>query len=406
MGMKFGFLSGLLALVGLGLISCGTNNTTTAASASGILYVVTQGNSSVSAFGIDLANGTVTTNGNATATGNMPAAMILTASAAFVANRQDNTISSYTFNSDGTLTVGSTTNLTNASTPMGMAIDSAGKFLFVANQGSNNVSVFSISSASLTEVAGSPFPTNDPRSPSVATGPASVAVTPGVNFLYVANQFSNTVGVFSIGASGALTQIFGTGSSAPPYPAGLSPASASLAATPTGNFLYLYVANQGSNNISAFAVCAQTSLTCTAADGSLNPVQGSPFAAGLGPVAMAGAFAATSASTTTSASLGSFLYVVDRNSNQVSEFKISTGTGALSINTQAAISTGSNPSAIVIGTGPGTLLADGGTTNYVYVANQTDGTVSSYSYDTTTGVLNLVGNAVTTQGQPSALAVK
>jgi 6-phosphogluconolactonase len=392
MGMKFGFLGGLLAAATLGLVACNTTNSTTSGSSNGILYVATQGDSSVSAFGINLGNGTISTNGNLTASGAMPSAMAFAGSAAFIANSQDNTISSYTLNSDGTLAAGSTTNLTGASTPMGLAVDSAGKFLFVANQGSNNVSVFSISTASLTQVPGSPFPTNDPGSPNVATGPVSVAVTPGTNFLYVANQFTNTVGAFSIDANGALSPP----AQLPSSVVGTSPTAVALAPTPDGNFLYLYVANQGSNDISAFAVCAKTSLTCAAADGSLEAVTGSPFAAGLGPVAIAGSFD----------KLGAYLFVADYASNQVSEYKISTGTGALSANSQTAISTGANPAAIVLRAGSGTALSDGGTTNYVYVANKTAGTISAFSYDTTLGTLGLVGSPITTQGQPSALGVR
>jgi 6-phosphogluconolactonase len=391
MGMKFGFLSCLLALVALGLISCGTNTTTTGSSSTGLLYVVTQGDSSVSTFGIELGNGTISTNGNLTPTGNMPAAIVFAGAAAFVLNTQDNTISSYTFNADGTLAAGSTTNLTSASTPMGMTVDSGGKFLFVANQGSNNISVFSISNTTLTQVAGSPFPTNDPNAPNLATGPVSVAVTPSVNFLYVAYQFTNTVGVFSIDAGGALTQLASL-----TMPAGTSPTAAALAPSPDGNFVYLYVANEGSNNISAFAACAQTSLTCTAADGSLHPVTGSPFAGGLAPIAIAGSFD----------QLGSYLFVVNYNSNDVSEFKISTGTGVLAANSQASISAGTNPAAIVVRAGDGDLLTDGGVTNFVYVANKTSGTVSAFSYDTTLGTLALVGGPVTTQGQPSALGAR
>ena len=391
--MRSGFLGSLLALVALGFLACSNNtNSTNGSTAPGILYVVTQGNSSVSAFGINLGNGAISTNGNATATGAMPSAILLPGNAAFVSNSQDNTISSYTLNTDGTLKAGNTTTLKSpGATPMGLAVDSGGTFLFVADQGSNTISVFSISSGSLTEVAGSPFSTNDPNSPNIATGPVSVAVTPSANFLYVAHQFTNTVGVFAVDSNGALTQ-----SGAAFYPAGTSPSDLVLAPTPDGNFLYLYVANQGSNNVSAFAVCAKTSLACPAADGSLKEVQGSPFPAGLAPIAIAGSFD----------NVGSYLFVADYNSNQVSEFRISTGTGVLAVNTQPTISTGANPTAIVVRAGSGAALSDGGTTNYVYVANKTAGTVSAFSYDTKDGTLNVVGNALTTQGQPAALGVK
>ena len=48
----------------------------------------------------------------------------------------------------------------------------------------------------------------------------------------------------------------------------------------------------------------------------------------MGPAAMAVALS------------GKFLFVADRQSNQVSEFKIATGTGVLTPNTQASIATG------------------------------------------------------------------
>jgi len=389
--MKSAFLGTLPALIALALLSCGTTTTTPGSTAPGILYVVTQGNSSVSAFGINLGNGTISTNGNATASGAMSSAIVLPGAAAFVSNSQDNTISSFTLKSDGTLATGSTTTLTNASTPMGLAVDSGGKFLFVADQGSNTISVFTISNSTLAEVAGSPFPANDPTAPNVATGPVSVAVSPSANFLYVAYQFTNTIGAFSVDSNGALTP-----SGAASYPVGTSPANLVLAASPDGNFLYLYVANQGSNNISAFGVCAKASLTCPAADGSLHVIQGSPFPAGLGPIAMAGSFD----------QIGAYLFVANFNSNQVSNFRISTGTGALAANTQPTASTGANPSAIVVRAGSGAVLSDGGTTSYVYVANKTAGTISVFSYDNKDGNLSVVGNPVTTQGQPSALGVK
>ena len=74
--------------------------------------------------------------------------------ALFIANSATNNISTYTVNSDGTLTAGSST-ATDRNDANAMAIDSAGQFLFVANQGSQmdpasgTVSVFSVQSGSL-----------------------------------------------------------------------------------------------------------------------------------------------------------------------------------------------------------------------------------------------------------------
>jgi 6-phosphogluconolactonase len=55
--------------------------------------------------------------------------------------------------------------------PMAMALDLFGRFVYVANSGSNNISAYRIGeSGALTPVAGSPFPAGD--------FPASVAVSP------------------------------------------------------------------------------------------------------------------------------------------------------------------------------------------------------------------------------------
>ena len=221
----------------------------------------------------------------------------------------------------------------------------------------------------------------------IGTGPVSVAVSSNGSYLYVANQFTGDVGAFSIGSNGALTML-----GPATYGVGISPSAVAL--TADGNFLF--VANSGSNNLSAFAACTNANLTCPVPDGSLAPVKGSPFAAGLTPVAMALAVD----------SQGQYLFVADNASAEVSQYKVGLTSGVLTANSPPSISTGLGPVSIVVRRGPGTILVDGGTTNYVYVANAGGGTISTYSYDTIQGTLALVGSAVTTKGQPSALAVK
>jgi 6-phosphogluconolactonase (cycloisomerase 2 family) len=391
MGMKFACLTSLFTLLALALIGCSTASQN-ATSASGILYVTTQGNSSVTTFGITLSNGKLSTASKTVAAGNVPSAIVVTpkGDAVFVANTADGTISSYTVNADGTLTAASGNSTAAGISPTGMTIDAGGKFLFVANQGtfsdpaSGTVSAYSINGAALTSVGSFSTAANGAVS---GPGPVSVAVTPDATYLYAANQFSNTVAAFSVDSTGALTPL-----GVPSYNVDTSPSAVAL--TPDGNFLY--VANQGSNNISAFAVCANASLTCTTPNGSLTAVSNSPFSAGLGPISIAPA----------ADSQGEYLFVVDYASNEVSQFKVSTGTGALTAQSPATLSVGLNPASVAVRIGPGTALGDGGTTNYVYVANKGSATISVFSYDTTMGTLTLVGSPVITPGQPSAIAVK
>jgi len=107
-------------------------------------------------------------------------------------------------------------------------------------------------------------------------------------------------------------------------------------------------------------------------------------------------------------SQGEYLYVADYNSSQVSQFKVATQTGVLTALSTPTISTGANPTAVVVRAGSGTLLSTGGTSYYVFTSNATAGTISSFTYDSTTGVLGLIGtgNPTTTAGQPSAMAVR
>ena len=392
MGTRFRFLPGLLVPVLLGLSACSTNRSSTSSS-TGALFVSTQGDSLVSAYTIDLSSGVLSTNGAGVATGGVPSAMLLAPSgdALFIANSATNNISTYTVKSDGTLTAGSST-LPTGMTPLGMAIDSAAHFLFVANQGlqvdptSGTISVFSIQNGSLTEVAGSPFRVAPPLASS-GPGPAAVAVTPDGKFLYVANQFDGTVTRFSVDAtSGALAL-------GPTVLVGTAPSGMDV--TPDGGLLY--VSNSGSSNVSAFAVCNQVVTSCndpTSPDGTLKPVEGSPFSAGLGPTFIV------------AAPSGKFLFVVDRQSNQISEYKIATGTGVLTPNTQASISTGANPAGLALRTGTTIVSATQGTTDYLYVANLGASTMTGYSFDSTVGLLGLLGSPVITGGQPSGVAMK
>ncbi|MGH9504774.1 MAG: lactonase family protein [Terriglobales bacterium] len=393
MGTRFRFLAGVvLPALLLTLSACNTTSSSTP-TGTGALFVATLGDSSVSAFSIDLSAGTLTANGSSVATGGTPAAMILAPSGTvlFILNSGTNDISAYTVKSDGTLAAAGGSTATGGMTPLNMAMDSAGHFLFVANQGlqtdpaSGTVSVFAVKDATLTAVPGSPFQVAAPAAPS-GTGPAGVAVTPDGKFLYVANQFDSTVTKFSVDSSGVLTR--------DPAVVLVGTTPSTLSVTPNGGFLY--VAN--ASTLSGFAICNQVVTTCndpTSPDGTLTPIAGSPFSAGLAPVSIV----ATPS--------GKFLFVVDRMSNQVSQYKIATGTGVLTPNTQATIGTGANPVWAAVRPGVTTVAATGGITDYLYVANLGGSSISVYMFDSTVGLLGLVGAPVSiTGGQPSAVAAE
>ena len=85
--------------------------------------------------------------------------------------------------------------------PISLAVHPSGKFLYAANQGGNDISLFTIDSGSgeLKEVM--------PRT-MAGINPTSLVMDSGGDLLIVANQTSNNVSVFSVSSSdGTLTEV-------------------------------------------------------------------------------------------------------------------------------------------------------------------------------------------------------
>jgi hypothetical protein len=92
-----------------------------------------------------------------------------------------------------------------------VAVDPTGKFAYVANGNTNNVSAYSIAAnGALTPVKGSPF--------AAGRQPFSAAVDPTGKIAYVANDLDNNASAYSIAANGALTPVPGS-----PFAAGSFP---------------------------------------------------------------------------------------------------------------------------------------------------------------------------------------
>ena len=239
--------------------------------------------------------------------------------------------------------------------PVAMAVDAGGNFLFVANKGSNSISVFSIvSDGTLSEVKGSPFAT--------AKGPVGLALHG--NNLYVANQGAAEVSAYTFdSSSGALSQVSGS-----PYPAGTSPTA--IAIDPGGKFVY--VTDGGQNAI----------LTFTVQSSGLSANSGSTGAGTL-PV-----------SVNVSPS-GRLLFVANQGSNNVSVFTIDSGSGALS-----AASGSPYPS----GTGP-TYVCTDGSGSFLFVANGGSNDVSVFTVDSNGALTAATGSPFANSGvgQPSGI---
>ena len=388
MRIQFRALAYVLSLTPLACLTSCSTKTSTTAGGNGSLYVTTQGDSLITPYTIDLGTGKFTANGKAVATDSVPSAVALSpkGDALFVANSASNSVTAYGVNSGGMLAAAGSTQ-TGGTDPVSMAVDAAGH-LFVVNEGSANISIFTVSGTGLAQAG--LFST---VRGTTGTDPSAIAITPNGKFLYVTDKVDGTVTEYNVDSSGNLSQPVSSPVGATPTAVIVS--NLTVSNTPSSNFLY--VANgSSSNNISAFSICDNPSTTCVTnpPDGALTAVAGSPFAAGLSPVAMA------------LDPSSKFLYVADAQSNQVSQYRISTGTGVLTPLPNSPIGSGTSPVWIAVRLGSATVKSTGGTTTYVYVANQGSNTISAYSYDSTVGQLGLIGAPVTVGGQPSTVVTK
>lgn len=232
------------------------------------LYAANEGNGSgyagsVSAYSVNPSTGKLTpVSGSPYPAGKNPYAVAVSPSGKFlyIVNSFDNNISGYAINPSN----GKLTSIANSPFPSGGKIPTAiavsGSFCYVANQSSNNVAAFIINATTgaLSPVGGSPFTSG--------TAPVSLIADSSGKHLYVVNHGKgdgndSTIAQYSINSmTGALLIVIGgthhTGTSSHQAVFGL-------------NEKFVYVANHGSANISAFSVHPQT--------GALSEISGSPF---------------------------------------------------------------------------------------------------------------------------------
>lgn len=230
------------------------------------------------------------------------------------------------------------------SNPSNAVVTPDGKFIYVLNRGSNSITQFSIAKDGTLKTTAADILTG--------TLPLSIAVDASQKFVAVANPTSNNISIYTIGTSGSLSQF-----SASPFLTGNSP----VAVTINGNFVYAI----GPTSI---AVIAVDPINFT-----LTSVAGSPFAAG----AVGGL---------TAASAGKQLYALDSTHNAVQQYTLDITTGAPTFG--VSIAAGTNPTAVV-------QVLSG---RFLYVANKDSNNVSGYSIDPNTGALAAVAGSPFTSG--------
>ena len=328
-----------------------------------------------------------------------------------------------TFNS-GTISIqGTGATESVAVVPNTMAMDPAGKFLFVADRATTDkdglpapgsVSVFAIGSGgSATEVAGSPFFTANSPTTLLQSGIDIVSVAPtptifpaiGINgvqnsvcsavglnpptsqYLYAVDGVGNQVFEFLVDTSSGVLKNPSNKSSVPSVSTDQTPAG--VAVDPCDRFVY--VSDSVSNKVSAYTICSAVATGCTLADGSLQPVAGSPFslsgsASGPGPLVVD--------------PFGNNVYVIGTLSNTVSPLRISSTSGALAPMSPATVATGQGPKSIAIR----------GDDNWMFVTNFGSislggSSVSQYAITPATGALT-VQPSIATDNLPWGVAVK
>ena len=253
--------------------------------------------------------------------------------------------------------------------PIGAGIDSGSHFLYLLNQGTGapssipaTISVFSIDATRglLTPIAGSPFP----FASLVAPTPQFIVMSPNSAFFYVSNGTTGTISAFSIGTSGAPTEVAGS-----PFTVGAGATVAGLTIDPKGQTLY--AADSANNKVASFTIT----------NGVLAPVAGSPFAAGTTPVSIA----VDSTST--------FVYTANQGSGDVSAYKSSGG-----VLTPIAGSPFTSLPTGTVGTPQPSFVTVDLTNSFLYVANTGTSSISAFFIKTADGTLTQITNSPFGQG--------
>jgi 6-phosphogluconolactonase len=217
----------------------------------------------------------------------------------------------YAINSDGSITVQNGGNIAAQDVvPTAMQVDSTGGYLLAAGVSTSfttqAIGIYQINSTTglLTAVTGSPLGlyTGNASTPTVLT-PTAMLITPDNAYVYV-GLASLGVQILTLGSGGALS----TGSAPSlllPYSKSSSPADYGLASDPGSKFLFVGEFNTGLRALSI------------GTNGSLSEVSGSPYSTGTGS---AGVIVD---------STGSYVYVANKGSNNISGFALTATSGQL-----------------------------------------------------------------------------
>ena len=304
---------GLCCLLLLGITGCGgffSSQTTPVTTTGDYLYVGNANNTYLAGFGVS-SSGTLSVLNNSPYNNGVAAvSLAVTPANSYLYAGTTNGIYGYTINSGGSITVLNSGNpLAQDLVSTAMQVDSTGGFLLAVGISTStqtqSIGIYQIGSAGLlTALTGSPLALYTGKgSTATVVAPTAMLITPNNSYVY-ASLGTLGVQVLTLGTGGALS----TGSAAtilPPLSTSTSPADAGVASDPNSLFLFVAELNTGLREFSI------------GTGGSLKEVSGSPYAVGTGPISVI------------LDPTGSYVYVANKGSNNISAFTLTAASGKL-----------------------------------------------------------------------------
>ena len=323
--------------------------------------------------------------------GNNPVAMAATADYAnlYVVNQGSNNVTHFSIAGDGVLTQADV--IATSANPVSVAVNTAQTYLYVVSGPNPSVlTAYSLSGGKIGSVVGQPIPIALPSNPGDIVVPTGVNVLANNGAVYVSayDQSAYNPGCTPVATCVTSTAnpgwVFGytvaaggalAAAPSSPYKAGVKPSG--LVSDPTNRFVY--VTDFASNELIGYTIQGGSTLQFL--------ING-PFKTGSEPNAIA------------IDPRGIYLYVTNGLDSSVSAYVItlSTGTPSAAVNTSGSQinQTDTTPVAVVIDPALG---------RYVYTANQQGNSISGFQLNPTTGALQpTVSGPYPSGDKPAALA--
>ena len=308
-------IQGLCCLLLLGVAGCDffvpQTNSGGGTNTGDYLYVGNSFNTFIAGFSVNSSGGLSVLNNSPYNNGVAAQSLVVTPANTFLYAGTTNGIYEYLINSDGSITVQNSGNaVAQDMVATQMQVDSTGGYLLASGVGTSigaqAIGIYAINATTglLTAVNGSPVPlyTGNGTTPVVVT-PTGMLITPNNSIVYV-SLGSLGVQVLTLGTGGALSP-GGAATILPPISTSTSPQDVGLASDPLSAFLFVAEINTGLRVLSI------------GTGGSLKEVSGSPYAVGTGPT---GVILDTT---------GSYVYVANKGSNNISAFTLTAASGKL-----------------------------------------------------------------------------